>query len=110
MALFNVALVAFEMDHENCWSKLTMDYLVMMRTLFTKPSRERDYILGMDETKVLKAKDFRSFLRSFKKEKSILEVLHISELDRRGIYRILFKEKYDNMIMGILNNYTSILS
>ena len=107
MALFNVALVAFEIDHENCWSKLTMDYPVMMRTLFAKPSRERDYILGMDEIKVLKAKDFRSFLRSFKKEKSILEVLHISELDRRrGIYRILFKEKYDNMIMGILNNYT----
>ncbi|MFP3203315.1 MAG: hypothetical protein RXR43_14195 [Sulfolobus sp.] len=47
MALFNVALVAFEMDHENCWSKLTMDYPVMMRTLFAKPSRERDYILGM---------------------------------------------------------------
>ncbi|MFP3203314.1 MAG: hypothetical protein RXR43_14190 [Sulfolobus sp.] len=46
---------------------------------------------------MLKAKDFRSFLRSFKKEKSILEVLHISELDRRrGICRILFKEKYDN--------------
>jgi hypothetical protein len=37
----------------------------------------------MDEIKVLKAKDFRSFIRSFKKEKSTLEVLHISELDRR---------------------------
>jgi len=107
MALFKAALVAFEIEHENCWSKLTMNHPVMMRTLFAKPSRERDHILGMDEIKVLKVKDFRSFLRSFKKEKSILEVLYISEIDkRRGIYRILFKEKYDNMIMGILNNYT----
>ncbi|WP_338602550.1 helix-turn-helix domain-containing protein [Sulfolobus tengchongensis] len=107
MSLFDLSLVTFEIDHEDCWSKLTADYPIVVRTLFAKSAKGKDHILGMDEIKVYKNQDFKNFLRAFKKDKRIYEVIDVTELDRRrGIYRILFKERYENMIMSIIENYT----
>ena len=107
MSLSDFSFVTFEIDHEGCWSKITSDYPIMVRTIFAKSSKEKDHILGFDEIKARDYQSFKDFLRAFKKEKSIFEVIQLWELDkRRGIYRILFKEKYDNMIMGIIEKYT----
>ena len=105
MSVFDLSLVAFEIDHEDCWSKITSDYPIMVKTIFAKSSNGK-YILGMDEIKAHNSQSFKGFLRSFKKEKSIYEVVQFWELNkRRGIYRILFREKYDNMIMSIVEKY-----
>ncbi|QXJ28726.1 Bacterio-opsin activator domain-containing protein [Saccharolobus shibatae B12] len=109
MSLFNLSLVTFEIDHEDCWSKLTSDYPVLIKTIFAKPSKGKDYILGMDEVKTHNRRAFKGFLKSFRRDKSIYEIVQIIELDsRRGIYRILFKERYENMIMGIIENYMTL--
>ncbi|ACP37403.1 helix-turn-helix domain-containing protein [Saccharolobus islandicus] len=106
MSLFNLSLVIFEIDHEDCWSKLTSSYPVLVKTIFAKPNKGKDYILGMDEVKTYNRRTFKDFLKSFKRDKSIYEIIQILELDnRRGIYRILFKERYENMIMSIIGNY-----
>ncbi|BCU71547.1 hypothetical protein KN1_28440 [Stygiolobus caldivivus] len=99
-------LILFEIEHDDCWSKLTSDHSVTIRTVFAKPKRN-EYILGIDEIKVAKSKDFKDFLRAFKKDKSVLGITNVSEVDKkRGIYRITFKEKFDHMLMSALNNYT----
>ena len=105
MSVFDLSLVAFEIDHEGCWSEITSDYPIMVKTIFAKSSKGK-YILGMDEIKARDLRSFKDFLRAFKKEKSVYEVVQFWELNKRkGIYRILFREKYDNMIMGIVEKY-----
>jgi len=106
MSAFNLSLVALEMNHENCWSKLLSNYPIIIKTLFTKSNKGK-YILAMDEIKVRDLQSFKDFLRAFKKEESIYDVVQLWELDkRRGIYRILFRERYDNMVMGVVEKYT----
>ncbi|WP_048098602.1 helix-turn-helix domain-containing protein [Candidatus Acidianus copahuensis] len=102
----NFVTIAFWIEHENCWSKLTTEHNVIIRTIIAKPKRNPDFIFGMDEIKVERLENFKSFLKAFKREKTVLELLGISEVNKRkGIYRVTFKEKYDNMIMSTLNNY-----
>ena len=106
MSFVDLSLVTFEIDHEGCWSKITSDYPVIVRTIFAKSSKGKDYILGFDEIKARDSQSFKNFLRAFRKEKSVYEVIQLWELDkRRNIYRILFKERYNNMIMGIVEKY-----
>ena len=107
MSSFDLSLVTLEMKHENCWSRILSDYPIIIKTLFTKSNKGK-YILAMDEIKAHNYQSFKDFLKAFKKEKSIYEVVQLWELDkRRGIYRILFKERYDNMVMGIVEKYVT---
>jgi len=105
MSAFDLSLVAVEMNHEDCWSEILSNYPIIIKTLFTKSNKGK-YILAMDEIKAHYLQSFKDFLRAFKKEESIYEVVQLWELDkRRGIYRILFRERYDNMIMGVVEKY-----
>ena len=104
--IFTLSL--FELKHEGCWSNLTSDYGVIIRTLYAKPKGDK-YILGIDEIKANTIKEFKEFLRSFRNDENIIEIIDIREIDRRrGIFRIIFKETFNNKIMGILNNYSVI--
>jgi len=105
MSVFDLSLIVFEIDHEGCWSKITSDHPIMVKTIFAKSSKGK-YILGMDEIKAHDFQSFKDFLMSFKREKSVYDVAQVWELNKRKrIYRILFKEKYDNMIMSVVEKY-----
>lgn len=107
MSSLDLGLVAFKIEHEDCWTRLTSDYPITIRTLFAKPFKEKNVILGMDEIKVSKIDDFKGFMRKFKRHDSIHEIIEIFKVDiRRGIYRVLFKERYNGMLMSLLNTYT----
>ena len=74
MSVVDLSLVAFEIDHEGCWSEITSDYPIMVKTIFAKSSKGKDYILGMDEIKTHDSQSFKDFLRTFKKEKAFMEL------------------------------------
>lgn len=99
-------MVLFEISHDDCWSRLTSRFNINIRTIIAKSSKDRSYILGVDEVKAERYDDFKRFVRAFKSHNSVFEVNDIEEIDRRrNIYVLTFRERYDNMIMGIINNY-----
>ncbi|BBD72927.1 hypothetical protein HS1genome_1316 [Sulfodiicoccus acidiphilus] len=99
------AAVEVKVRHKGCWSELTSDHNVVIRTLAAKV---RDgVIIGIDEVKSNSLRDFRNFMRDFRRSPRIKDVLDVKLTDeRRRTFRLCFLEDYESMIMGVLSKYT----
>jgi|ECHvirMinimDraft_2_1075157.scaffolds.fasta_scaffold00048_24 predicted DNA binding protein len=101
----NLTSVDFTMVHWGCWSQLTSDHRVTVRTLAAKI--RGDVIVGVDEVRSSSSSEFRSFLRDFKRNPKVMNVMDVTAVDqRKRIYRVWFMEDHESMIMGVLHNFT----
>ncbi|KAA8922176.1 helix-turn-helix domain-containing protein [Thermoplasma sp.] len=103
------SLVYFRMTHDNCWSRITEKYDVMIHTLKLLPYKDRDVIYGLFELKVKGKHTLRDFIRDLNRSGTIKKLtgLSISEL-KGNVYVIDLYETYSGMIQGKLNDYNSI--
>ncbi len=103
----DLSLVYFSIFHEGCWSNLTENFPIKVHTVFSKPQREKDSILGLIEIKSNNNSSIRSFIRQFRIHRTIKKLLGYNQIsDFSNHYKILFLENYSNMLMGVLDNYT----
>ncbi len=103
----DLSLVYFTIFHEDCWSNLTKNFPVKIHTIFSKPQKEKDTILGLIEIKSNNNSTINRFIRTFGMHPTIKKLLGFNQIsDSLNHYKILFLEKYSNMLMGMLENYT----
>lgn len=103
---FDFSLINFNILHDNCWTRLTESLPVQIRTVLARPQRSKGEILGLIEVKVRKESAFKSFIRRLSLEPTIDRIISAGSIvNSRHLYKILFKEKYDNMLRGVLENY-----
>lgn len=100
------SLVNFRMSHDGCWSILSQEFPVRVHTLIGKPQKEKNRILGLIEIRG-SVGDIRRFLRKFGAQRSINSVISITNISgSKHHYKILFTEKYENMVTGLLDSYS----
>ncbi|ACP34828.1 Bacterio-opsin activator HTH domain protein [Sulfolobus islandicus L.S.2.15] len=103
----NYALVYLRLKHEGCWSELTEYNNFMATTITAKPNRAKKFIIAYDDVKLNGNYKLKNFLRDLKKSDRVKEIYSINKINaKREVYRILLKESYENMVRGILDNYT----
>lgn len=103
----NYALVYLRLKHEGCWSELTEYNNFMATTIAAKPNREKKFIIAYDDVKLNGNYKLKNFLRDLKKSDKVKEIYSINKINaKKEVYRILLKESYENMVRGILDNYT----
>lgn len=106
---YNCLLLQFKIKHYGCWSNSIAETKSVAHTVLIKPFKERNYIFGAIEIQSQYLKGFKAFLRGFRSSKSIREILSLDVIDtRRKIYRIMFKEKYDDMVSTVMYEHTSL--
>jgi hypothetical protein len=102
-------LLKFKIKHEGCWSNSITDTNSVAHTVLIKPFKERNYVFGAIEVQSQYIKGFKIFLRGFRSSKSIRELFSLDVIDqRRKIYRIMFKEKYEDMVSTVMYEHTSL--
>ncbi len=95
--------VDFQMRHEKCWTEITNGINVNIHTVTSNVHKDNNYIYGTVEVKAESEKEFKKFLALFKRSGAISEVLRVSSnMYRKNLYNISFKEKYNNMIVSLL--------
>ena len=101
------SLVNFKISHEGCWTLLGEELPVKIHTLISKPERDKDRILGFIEIQSGSASSFGSFVRRFGRHPTVKKVISVTNIaGSKHHYKILFLERYDQMLTGLLDNYT----
>ena len=101
--------VNFQMRHEKCWTEVTEELHVNIHTVSSNVYRDKNYISGTIEVKAESEKEFKKFLALFKRSHAINEVVMISSnIYRRNLYEVSFREQYNNMISAILYENNAI--
>ena len=101
--------VNFQMRHEKCWTEVTEELHVNIHTVSSNVYRDKNYISGTIEVKAESEKEFKKFLALFKRSHAINEVVMISSnIYRRNLYEVSFREQYNNMISTILYENNAI--
>ncbi len=104
---FDFSMLEFKLSHDDCWTALSEELPVKIHTVIAKPQRQRDRILGLIEVKVDTNVAFGRFIRRFGREPSIRKVVSVTNVGgSRHHFKVLFLEKYDQMLMGLLDEYT----
>ncbi len=102
-------LIQFKMRHEGCWSNSLAETRSIAHSIIIKPFKDRDYIFGAIEVQSEFMKGFRLFYNGFKHSRSIREVMQLDAVDpRRKLYRIMFREKYEDMVSTVLYEHSSL--
>jgi predicted DNA binding protein len=103
------ASVRFSMKHEGCWTELTGNSNVKVHTLISRPFREKKFILGVIEVKSSTIDSFKKFIVSLRKSVKVIEILDIVPIDiQRRLFRVSFKEVYNDMVSSVLYEHSSI--
>ena len=102
-------LVQFKIRHEGCWSNSLAETGSIAHTIIIKPFKDRNYVFGAIEVQSQFLKGFRLFYNGFRHSGSIREVMHLDAVDsRRKIYRIIFREKYEEMVSTVMYEHSSL--
>lgn len=102
-------LVQFKIRHEGCWSNSLAETRSVAHTIIIKPFKDRNYVFGAIEVQSELLKGFKVFYNGFKRSGSIREVTHLDAIDsRRKLYRIIFREKYEDMVSTVLYEHSSL--
>ncbi len=102
-------LLRFKIRHDGCWSNSLAETGNVAHTIIVKPFKERKYILGAIEVQSETLRGFKIFYSGFKHSSSIREVTDLEATDsRRKHYRIIFREKYEDMVSKVLYEHSSI--
>jgi predicted DNA binding protein len=102
-------LVEFKIKHDGCWSNTLVETGSIAHTIIIKPFKERDYVFGGIEVQSKFLKGFRIFYNGFRHSGSIREIIDLETVDsRRKLYRIMFKEKYEDMVSTIMYEHLSV--
>ncbi len=102
-------LVQFKIKHDGCWSNSLAETGSIAHTIIIKPFKDRNYVFGAIEVQSEFLKGFRVFYNGFKHSGSIKEVMQLDAVDsRRKLYRIIFKEKYEDMVSTVMYEHSSL--
>ncbi|WP_297216505.1 helix-turn-helix domain-containing protein [Thermoplasma sp.] len=103
------SMVYFRMTHDNCWSRITENYDVMVHTLKLLPFKDRDIIYGLFELKVRGKHTLRDFMRELSRSGTVKKLVGLSISELKGnVYIVDLYETYSGMIQGKLSDYNSI--
>lgn len=103
------ALVQFKIKHDGCWSNTLAETGSIAHTIIIKPFKDRDYVFGAIEVQSEFLKGFRLFYNGFRHSGSIREVMQLNAVDsRRKLYRIIFREKYEDMVSTVMYEHSSL--
>jgi len=102
-------LVQFKIKHSGCWSNALAETGSIAHTIVVKPFKDRHYVFGAIEVQSEFQKGFKLFYNGFKHSGKIREVVQLDTIDsRRKLYRIMFREKYDDMVSTVLYEHSSL--
>ncbi|WMT44463.1 MAG: helix-turn-helix domain-containing protein [Cuniculiplasma divulgatum] len=102
-------LVQFKIRHEGCWSNSLAETGSIAHTIIIKPFKDRNYVFGGIEVQSEFLKGFRLFYNGFRHSGSIREVMQLDAVDsRRKLYRIIFREKYEDMVSTVMYEHSSL--
>ena len=102
-------LVQFKIKHEGCWSNSLAETGSIAHTIIIKPFKDRNYVFGAIEVQSEVLKGFRLFYNGFRHSGSIREVMQLDAVDsRRKLYRIIFREKYEDMVSTVMYEHSSL--
>ena len=102
-------LVQFKIRHEGCWSNSLAETGSIAHTIIIKPFKDRNYVFGAIEVQSEILKGFRLFYNGFRHSGSIREVMQLDAVDsRRKLYRIIFREKYEDMVSTVMYEHSSL--
>ncbi len=102
-------LLQFKIRHDDCWSNSLAETGSVAHTIVIKPFKERKYIMGAIEVQSETLRGFKIFYSGFKQSGSIREVIHFDAFDsRRKLFRIIFREKYEDMVSAVLYEHSSL--
>ena len=102
-------LVQFKIRHEGCWSNSLAETGSIAHTIIIKPFKDRNYVFGAIEVQSEFLKGFRLFYNGFRHSGSIREVMQLDAVDsRRKLYRIIFREKYEDMVSTVMYEHSSL--
>ncbi len=101
--------VFFDIKHDNCWTNITEDMDITIHTINHNIVKDKSYITGSIEVKAQTNEAFKNFLREFKKSSIIKKILTVNILNKqKKIYEVIFKERYEKMIMSLLYEHKAI--
>lgn len=99
--------VDFKISHEGCWTLLGEELPVKIHTLIVKPQRDKERILGFIEIQSDSSASLGSFVRRLGMHPSVKKVISVTDIaGSKHHCKILFLEKYDQMLSGLLDSYT----
>ncbi len=102
-------LVQLKIRHDGCWSNSLAETGSIAHTIIIKPFKDRNYVFGAIEVQSEFLKGFRIFYNGFRHSGSIREVMQLDAVDsRRKLYRIIFREKYEDMVSTVMYEHSSL--